>query len=129
MRTGLIISCFALLALAGGCGAPQRVYSVSSFPPGATVYVDGQPRGQTDMEKLSISFEGKPRRVLRVEKEGYQSTGTVLNPDSPEEDLFFPLQETPDNKKLLDALHALQRNQETLMSIINEMVKNSGKNP
>jgi hypothetical protein len=125
-----LLLCAAPLFLIGGCSSSQKVFTVISYPPGATIRIDGQSRGVTDMEKLSISFDRKPRAVLLLEKEGYQPAGTVLKMES-EPVLFFALQESPMNSKLLQALNEVQRDLQRFLAQVAEMAKKgfSEKNP
>ena len=110
---GIGILLCGMAACAGGCsGPPTKIFRVTSYPPGATIYVDGRPRGQTDMDKLSVEFE-KPRATIRLEKEGFGATGAVVGLMSPEEQAFF-LQEAPANKAIIDLLTRISRTLEDI---------------
>ena len=97
-----------LPSLALGCGGPgERLFQVASYPSGATIYINGEPQGQTDVAKLKINFEMDQLVNLRLEKTGYQPTGTVLSNRSPEELSFF-LEESPNNQKILGVLQDIR---------------------
>ncbi len=125
---------FALLAvflaslslLWGGCKATEKSFKITSFPQGARIYVDGDPRGETDMEKLLISFRANPLVTLRLEKEGFQTTGRVLNIESEAEIAFF-LQESPNNKEILETLNNIQRLLERFPSEVRNLLRQSSK--
>ena len=94
----------AAVALLAGCETTARHFKVTSFPEGATVYVDGEPRGQTNFNRLEVDFAQEDRLVtLRIEKEGFQPTGTILSKDSPREMAFF-LAQAPRNQEILGVL-------------------------
>jgi hypothetical protein len=99
----------ALIILTGfGCESTVRQFKVTSFPEGATVYVNGEVRGQTNYNQLAVDFDQEDKLVtLRLEKAGYQTTGTVLSQGSPREMAFF-LQEAPNNQKILDVLRSIR---------------------
>ena len=89
---------------ASGCATGRRYFRVTSYPQGATVYVDGESRGQTDFDRLEVDFgSGEGQVILRVEKQGYQPAGGVLSSGSPREVAFF-LQEVPRNEEILEAM-------------------------
>jgi len=101
---GLLLAAY----LAQGCSAPRKIFKVNSYPQGATIYVDGEKKGLSDMEKLQVTFGSSTQAILRLEKEGYQPTGTVLKVESNEVQ-FFPLQESPNNLKIIQSLNNIQR--------------------
>lgn len=101
---GLLLAAY----LAPGCSAPRKIFKVTSYPVGATIYVDGEKKGLSDMEKLLVTFGSSTQAILRLEKEGYQPTGTVLKVESNEVQ-FFPLQESPNNLKIIQSLNNIQR--------------------
>ena len=69
-----------------GCASKSTYFRVTSYPEGATVYVDGESRGQTHFDRLEVDFgSGDEQVILRVEKQGYQPTGVVLSSTSPRE--------------------------------------------
>jgi hypothetical protein len=113
------------LAVAGpGCGSSQKVFKITSHPRGATIFVDDVRRGQTDMEKLSISFKEKTEAIIRLEKEGYQGAGKVLKIES-DDVQFFALDESPENKKILETLNGIRRDLERFMNQLVEMTRKS----
>ncbi len=106
MAARVFAASLVLVALYG-CGGTVKYFKVTSYPEGAVVYVDGEPRGETDFERLKIEFEPEDRLVtLRLEKEGYQSAGAVLGAGSPEHLAFF-LQESPRNAEILQVLKSI----------------------
>jgi hypothetical protein len=111
-----------LLAVASGCLHPQRQFRVTSYPSGATVFVEGEKRGQTDMERLNVEFSGKDLVTIRLDKEGYQASGQVLGLDSPHE-LFFVLQEAPQDRDVLERLKRI----ETQLERLSAEVRGEGK--
>ncbi len=71
-RRFLALATTAALAL-GGCatarvGSSQKI-PVTSTPPGATIFVDGNERG---VAPLLVDLDRESSHVLRIEKEGYQ---------------------------------------------------------
>lgn len=107
LSRSLVVSSVACAVALSGCGPRVRYFRVSSYPEGAVVYVDGEPRGETNFERLGIEFEPEGRLVtLRLEKAGYQSAGAVLGEDSPRHLAFF-LQETPRNAEILQVLKSI----------------------
>ncbi len=79
-----------VLALLCGCAAPERIAKsvlVTSEPPGATVYLDGDRVGETPLkietfftwndEKIYASLL---RRIIQVRKDGYESQTRDLYP-------------------------------------------------
>src|SRR5688572_27036630 len=110
-RTRIPVFLFLLSApalLSSGCEATQKTFKVTSVPPGATIYVNGEPKGQTDVEKLIIGFYPNRLATLRVEKDGYYPEGVVLSIEDREE-LFFTLKRSPDNERITDILTNIQR--------------------
>lgn len=105
MRSTVLPLLAVLGSLAGlGCESTMKYFRVSSFPEGATVYVDGEPRGQTNIARLGVDFETEEKRAtIRIVKEGYQTTGTVLSDKSSPEIAFF-LAEAPKNQEILQVL-------------------------
>ncbi len=98
------LSVFAFLS--PGCRAPEKVFEIKSFPPGALIYVEGQDRGQTD-QKVSIKFAPKDRITVRVEKAGFQTQGADLDINSPTPMTFF-LQEAPRSNEVLKELREMK---------------------
>ena len=91
-----------------GCGTTEKHFNVTSFPEGATIFVDGEPRGQTNTGKLRVDFGNDEYVAIRLQKDGFQTTGQVLSSKSPSHLAFF-LQETPSNQDILNVLRGLQR--------------------
>jgi PEGA domain len=90
--------------VAAGCGTTGKNFKITSYPAGATVFVDGELRGQTgDDASVYIKFHPDPLVTIRLQKEGYQPTGAVLSVESPDEIAFF-LQEAPHHEKVLETL-------------------------
>lgn len=112
----------AAVALLSACTPSQKQFKVTSYPPGATIYVEDKPRGQTNVEKLNIDFRAKRLVTVRLDRAGYQSTGMVLSGDDPEE-LFFVLQQSPISKEINDALKNIQTLLETLPGRISDQLK------
>ena len=118
-------------ALAGpGCSSRQKVFKVTSYPQGATLYIDEVPRGQTDMDRLSVDFTKKEQVILRLEKEGFQSTGRVLKFES-DRFQFFPLEQAPNSQKIIETLNAQRRTleeiQRTLQTFLNQVTEERKK--
>ena len=63
------------LALLAGCGVPKQKISVSTDPLGATVYADGEKKGQTP---LSVSLDKRSDHLLTIVKEGYVQEEIIL---------------------------------------------------
>lgn len=110
------LACVAFACVAAGCTSHVRYFRVTSFPEGATLYVDGEDRGQTTFGALEIDFRSADSLVtLRLEKPGYHPTGAVLSASSPG-DLAFFLQEAPQNREILDVLKGILRALDRLSS-------------
>ncbi len=129
MKAMIAVASLALLAsVAPGCGSPQKIFKITSWPDGAIIYVDEVQRGQTDMEKLSVDFGHRDQVIVRLAKDGYQSTGRVLKITS-DRVQFFPLEQSPDNQKIIETLHAQQRTldaiQRSLERFLNQMTERS----
>jgi len=110
-----------------GCSTTEKSFKVTSHPQGATIYVDGDPRGQTNMAMLNISFNVKPRVQIWVEKEGYQTDGKIVDLQSPEDVAFF-LKEAPNNKKILETLTNIERHLERLPVDLRNILAQSSTN-
>ncbi|MBI4585435.1 MAG: PEGA domain-containing protein [Planctomycetes bacterium] len=115
----------SLAILGWGCGAPQKQFKVTSFPPGATIFLDGEPIGQTNQEKLTVEFV-KPYVTIRLEKEGFQTTGDVLD-ETTKDHLAYNLQEAPNNRRILEVLTNIQRLLEQLSGQIEKSVSEKNK--
>lgn len=118
----MAIAAGLLLIVANGCRQTEKVFKVTSFPSPATIYVEGENRGQTDMERLKVSFLSKRLVTLRLAKEGFQPTGIVLSAESPEELAFF-LQEAPDNKQVIKTLQDIGNKLDRLPGQLSEALK------
>ncbi len=115
----------SLAVIGWGCGVPQKQFKVTSFPPGATIFLDGVPVGQTNVEKQTVKFD-KPFVTLRLEKEGFQTTGDVLD-ETTREHLAYNLQEAPNNRRILEVLTNIQRLLEQLSGQIEKSVSEKNK--
>jgi hypothetical protein len=107
-KIGAVLLLVCGLACLSACGPAQRIFHVSSYPPGARVFVDGEERGQTDMRRLKVVFYPETHATLRVEMNGFQSEGVVLQPNAPQR-LDFMLQRAPApaaTQKKLDEIQA-----------------------
>ena len=100
----------ALIALIGasGCASHSRIYTVVSYPPGATIFIDQVEKGQTDTERLAVDFGASTYRSLRLEKEGYQPEGMVLHSGIREDRIEFHLKKAPDPESILGRLEEIQ---------------------
>ncbi len=65
----------AALALAGLTGCVERLVAVRSEPPGAAVYLDGEPKGETPLE---IPYTWYGTRELVLEKRGFREVRREL---------------------------------------------------
>jgi len=98
-----------VLTAAAGCAArTERLFTVTSIPPGAKIYVDGEFRGTTDEARLAVVFPHRRPVTLRLEKDKYQTTGMVLHPESSSKLPFF-LAEAPKNDEILESLQNIER--------------------
>ena len=98
---------FVVLGLASlsACGPAHRMIHVSSYPPGAKIFVNGEERCQTDMRRLKVVFYPENHVTLRVEMPGFQSEGVVLLPNAqPRYD--FMLKRAPAPQEKLDKIQA-----------------------
>ena len=103
MALGALAAC-----VAAGCSSTTvKYFKVTSFPKNAMIYVDDEKKGPTDFSRLEIKFQEERMVTLRVEKEGYQTTGAVLSLESPQELAFF-LQEAPKNKEIIAVLQSIR---------------------
>ena len=103
-----------------GCGVPQKQFKVTSYPPGATIFIDNEPRGQTDDDKLTVEFYPKAFRTLRLEKDGFQTTGDVLEETS-KDHLAYNLQEAPNTKRTLTVLQNIQKSLDQMTGSIDKL--------
>ncbi len=87
--TGLAVA----LLLVGACTG-QKMFQVTSYPPGANIYVDSSLKGTTDRRVL-VDFNEREYAPVRLELDGYQPVGAVVSLDSPTL-LYFVLQKSPD---------------------------------
>lgn len=119
MRTSsAVLSALALVAFCSsvGCGSHVRYFRVTSYPEGATVYVDGEDRGQTTFSRLEVDFGSTDQLVtIRLEKPGYQPTGTVISRNSPAVLAFF-LEQAPQNREILETLKGILKALDRLSS-------------
>lgn len=107
IRSVVVAGGMGILSLAAqGCGAPEKIFEIKSFPPGAMIYVEGQDRGQTD-QKVAIQFAPKNRVTVRIQKTGFQTTGMDLDFNSPAMMTFF-LQEAPRSSELIKELREMK---------------------
>jgi hypothetical protein len=98
----------AAAALAAGCGTTGKNFKITSYPTGATIFVDGELRGQTGEDApVFIRFHPDPLVTVRLQKDGFQPTGAVLSVESPDEIAFF-LQEAPHHEKVLETLKEIR---------------------
>jgi hypothetical protein len=67
LRFAMLLLASAVIALSSGC--VTRRYLITSDPPGAIVYMDGQPLGPTPLERPFVYY-GKYR--FRLVKDGYE---------------------------------------------------------
>lgn len=105
----------SVLACLTSCGPAQRMYYVSSYPPGARIFVNDKERGQTAMKQLKVVFYPYAHATLRLELDGYQSEGLVLAPDSPGR-LDFQLQRAPDPQRTQEQLDEIQARVEEILT-------------
>jgi hypothetical protein len=70
----LLIAC--VLFLAAGCTSSRGFITLSTFPAGAEVYVDGVSKGFTP---LTFDYDLERRSELRIEKDGYFTEVEDLN--------------------------------------------------
>ena len=63
---------FAVLPLAAGCGGV--VVQISSKPQGATIYINGEKKGVTPMQKVLLPFRGDALEpvFIQLSKPGYK---------------------------------------------------------
>ncbi len=119
---GIVVVTAAVLLTAVGCKQTEKVFKVTSFPAGATIHVEGESLGQTDMDRLKVSFKPKRLVTLRLAKEGFQPTGIVLSVESPEELAFF-LQEAPNNLQVIKTLQDIRTSLDRLPGQISDAIK------
>ena len=119
LRRASVTGALAVL-LGSGCETTEKYFKITSFPEGATVYVDGEPRGQTNFKRLEVDFEREDKLVtVRLEKDGYQTTGIVLSKRSPQEIAFF-LDEAPSNQEILQVLKDILKVLDRISTEINQ---------
>ncbi len=120
-RTVFLCLWIAMLTLAtvSGCKTTKKYFAITTFPEGAKIFVDGEPRGYTNVEKLAVDFKVPRPVLLRVEKEGYQSEGSILLKESSTQLAFF-LKESPKNEEVIRAINNIRRKIDTLSSRVEE---------
>ena len=94
------IGAVLLPALIVSCQSSSKTFTIRTHPEGAVVWVDDEPRGETDFEKLVVSFEKHDSAMIRVEKDGFQPQGLVVDAESPQT-LNFVLEIAPNNETVL----------------------------
>ena len=79
----------SLLVVASGCGG--MVFQISSKPQGATIYINGEEKGVTPMQKVSLPFSGDPLEpvFIQLSKPGYKPSYSPLR-----------INEVPDERKI-----------------------------
>jgi len=115
----------SLALLFAGCVVNQKQFKITSHPPGATIYVDGEKRGQTNIEKLNIVFPRKQTVTLRLDKNGYQPEGMVLDMTKSPQEFFIVLHESPGNEEIGEGLKRIQSLLEALPGRIADQAKGS----
>ena len=73
-----VVLLLALAAVLAGC--VERELFIRSDPPGALVFVDGIPRGETPLEQ---TFESYGTRAIEVRLQGYKAACATLEVDPP----------------------------------------------
>lgn len=111
----LLVSLFS-----AGCGPAQRYFNVVSYPDQATIFVDDIERGRTNAERLLVSFSSRQVQTIRVEKNGYQTAGILVYPDSPGKIDFF-LHRAPEPERVLQKLDDLSAKLDRLASQVSEL--------
>lgn len=79
--TWWLLGAAALLLLGAGWLATRprtRPFTLTSYPPQVNVYLDDKPLGTTPLLDIAIPRQAK---VVRLEKEGYQTLERTLGPD------------------------------------------------
>ena len=126
MKTiGIVWGMSAFALLGQGCRAPEKVFEIKSFPPGALIYVEGQDRGQTD-QKVAIKFYPKERVTVRVEKAGFQTQGADLDVYSPSPMTFF-LQEAPRTNDVLKELREMKGSLSQISDLLGKYLAEKNK--
>ncbi len=114
---------FVAALAAAGCSSPSdRVLSIDSYPPGASVrlLVDGTTAGQTPLEKLRVAAPAGKTEILLIEKENYQTVAYPVGVGSPDH-LFFCLQKAPELLPLQNAITELQNNVRSIRETVEAM--------
>ena len=109
IETLIVLAGVGLASAMTGCESTRKSVMIRTFPEGAVVWVDDEPRGQTNFEKLVVDFKNRESVILRIEKDGYQSEGQVLARNSTVDRLTFFLDKSPENEVILRRLSDLQQ--------------------
>jgi hypothetical protein len=93
-RAWILAAALAALAagIASGCGGLTRYVDIDSKPTGASIYVNGEPRGTTRDEKVRLEFAGDPsaRAFIQIVKPRYKPTFQYWKMDEvPEKKIFL----------------------------------------
>ena len=117
----------ALFAAAGCSSTTDRVLSIESYPPGASVrlLVEGRAAGQTPLERVHVGASAGKSEVLLIEKENYQTVAYPVLPECPDH-LFFSLQKAADLQPLQNAVNELQGNVRSIRETV-EAVRDAQK--
>jgi hypothetical protein len=119
---------FLVLACLTSCGTSRKYLRVSSHPDGATIFVNGEPRGQTNVQTLLVDLGDSGTATVRLEKDGFQSAGVAVTDESPDSVAFF-LEESPRNDAILKRLSNLERQMDQIVTQIDKAERESAKKP
>lgn len=120
-----------LLAALAACGSSTRtrLIKVTSYPPGATIFVENVEKGTTPNDRVAVPLGTENAAELRVEMKGHQSDGVVVTPASPTK-ISFVLAKAPRDEDVLGKLeglsHAMDRTNQTLNQI-KRLLEEQGK--
>jgi hypothetical protein len=95
MKFAAVVLLLAGLVL-GGCASYEREVLISSNPPGATIYVNGEERGQTE-SKVILDYSKDPgaRMFIQVRKDHYMPGFGVWSIDEVLDKKKFDLEPVP----------------------------------
>ena len=94
--TVFLAAVLAVCLTAVGCAGYKRDVIITSNPPGATVYVDGEERGQTECKViLDYSKDPEARKFIQVRKNQHMPAFGVWSMDEVLSKKKFSLEPVP----------------------------------
>ena len=83
----------------------ERDFTVMTYPEGATLFLDNVEQGVVDRngKVVRVTFQKGQFARIRVKMDGFQPSGVVVGPESPNL-VDFVLQQAPEQKRMIQVL-------------------------